>query len=298
MESFDVVTLRVFLAVARHGSIGAAARSEHIAASAASRRISDLEQDLGTVLIKRTPAGASLTAAGRVFSKHCETLLSSYAEVRTDLKRFAEGNAGELRIAAIPRAIDGTLPSFIAGFKRRNPSIHITLQEVYSRQAIRALREDMADLAMVYDSVNMRGFEVVPYKQDPVWIVGHKDHPLFTRFPTNSAVYYRDTFEYEHIAYHDGGVLDDLVAEARRKEKNSPRCALKMLRVNSLMRCVEAGLGLGVVGERDIEAHRKNPHISALPLADHWAHRNLVCVYSKGQAASPVVKRFLEYLLP
>ncbi len=44
MESFDIVTMRVFLAVARLGSIGAAARNEHIAASAASRRISELER--------------------------------------------------------------------------------------------------------------------------------------------------------------------------------------------------------------------------------------------------------------
>lgn len=57
MESFDIVTMRVFLAVARLGSIGAAARNEHIAASAASRRISDLERELGIVLISRTPPG-------------------------------------------------------------------------------------------------------------------------------------------------------------------------------------------------------------------------------------------------
>ena len=53
MQSFDIVTLRVFLAIARAGSIGAAARREHIAASAVSRRISDLEHDLGVTLMRR-----------------------------------------------------------------------------------------------------------------------------------------------------------------------------------------------------------------------------------------------------
>lgn len=297
MESFDVVTLRVFLAVARLGSIGAAARSEHIAASAASRRISDLERDLDTVLIKRMPAGASLTAAGRVFAKHCEELLSSYAGIRADLKRFAEGKAGELRIAAVPRAIDGTLPSFIASFKADNPSIHITLQEVFSRNGVRALRDDLVDLAMVYDSIDTRGLEVVPYKQDPLWIVGHKDHPIFAKFKETEEVSYRDTLEYDHISYHDGGVLDDLVAEARKKEKKSLPFDLKMLRVNSLVRCAEAGLGLGVVGERDLEVHFQNPNIKGLRLTDRWAHRNLVCVSAKGQATSPVVQRFLHHLL-
>jgi len=69
-ESFDVVTLRVFLSVARLGSIGAAARNEHIAASAASRRISDLERNLDSVLLTRTPVGVSLTWAGKTFANH------------------------------------------------------------------------------------------------------------------------------------------------------------------------------------------------------------------------------------
>lgn len=54
MQSFDIVTLRVFLAAARTGNIGAATRNEHIATSAVSRRISDLEHDLGITLIRRS----------------------------------------------------------------------------------------------------------------------------------------------------------------------------------------------------------------------------------------------------
>lgn len=90
------------------------ARNEYIAASAVSRRISDLEHDLGTILITRTPSGASLTSAGNAFDLHCEDLLSKYADVRADLKRFADGESGDFRIAAIPRAVDGTLPFVIS----------------------------------------------------------------------------------------------------------------------------------------------------------------------------------------
>jgi len=297
MQSFDIVTLRVFLAVVRLGSIGAAARSEHIAASAASRRISDLEHDLDTVLITRTPSGASLTSAGKAFSSHCVQLLGAYADIRSDLKRFAEGEAGDLRIAAIPRAIDGTLPSVISQFKRDNPAVRVELQEVFSRQGIRFLREDLADLVIVYDSVDIKGFEVLPYKQDPIWIVGNKDHPFFATHRGNTPVHFGETLGYEHISYHDGGVLDELIAEAMRREGRNPKYNVKLLRVSSLLKCVEAGLGLGVIGERDLRPHFKNKNLKSLPLADDWAYRNLVCVYSKGQVASPTVRRFLEFLI-
>ncbi|MFT5700118.1 MAG: DNA-binding transcriptional LysR family regulator [Desulforhopalus sp.] len=296
MQSFDIVTLRVFLAVARLGSIGAAARCEYIAASAASRRVSDLEHDLDTVLIKRTPAGTSLTSAGKAFAVHCEQLLNKYADVRADLKRFADGEAGDFRIAATPRAVDGTLPSVVARFKKDNPAVRVTMQEIFSRQGIRYLREDLADLAIIYDSVDMKGFEILPYKEDPIWIVGKKDHPLFIDHSDDSTVYFTDTLAYDHISFHEGGVLDELIAEARRKKGRSSKYDIKVLRVNSLLKCVEAGLGLGVIGQRDLQPHLQNSNLKNLRLADSWAARNLVCVFPKGQAASPTVRMFLKYL--
>lgn len=296
MESFDIVTLRVFLAVARLGSIGAAARNEHIAASAASRRISDLERVLDIALISRTPAGTNLTPAGQAFAEHCEQLLHKYAEVRADLKRFAEGKAGELRLAAIPRALAGVLPFIIAQFKKENPEVDVTVREIFSRQGVRFLREDVADMAIIYDSVDTSGFKLHPFKEDQVWIVGHKDHPLFPEHENTVSVLFEKTLKYEHISFHEGGVLDEQVFDARKKHKRRLRHKIRVQRVNSLIRCVEAGLGLGVIGERDLKPHLQKPNLKALRLADDWASRNLVCAYPQGQAASPPLKRFLKYL--
>lgn len=297
MQGFDIVTLRVFLATARLGSIGAAARNEHIAASAVSRRISDLEHDLGTALIHRTPTGTSLTSAGKAFSISCEELLSKYSDIRTNLKRFADGTAGELRIAAIPRAIDGTLPFIIAQFIEDIPEVDVTIQEIYSRQTTQVLREDLADMAFAYDSINLKGFESIPFKKDPVWIVGNKEHRLWKRFKNEESIAYKDTLRYKHISYHDGGVLDDLIAEARRRAGKKLKYSIKLSRVTSLIKCVEAGLGLGIIGERDLEPYRGMDNLKFIPLSDDWAVRQLVCVYPKGQAASPAVETFLKYLL-
>lgn len=296
MQGFDIVTLRVFLATARLGSIGAAARGEHIAASAVSRRISDLEHELDISLIIRKPTGTSLTSAGKAFAVHCEDILGKYSDIRADLKRFASGKAGELRIAAIPRAIDGTLPGIIAQFIEETPDVHVTIQEIFSRQGLNVLREDLADMAFVYDSMDFKGFASIPFKEDPVWIVGKRNHPLFRSYRKNGSVSYKDTLKYEHISYHDGGVLDDLIAEARRKANKKQKFSIKLSRVSSLMKCVEAGLGLGIIGERDLLPHMDNENLEFLPLSNSWAVRRLVCVYPKGQSASPAVKRFMKYL--
>jgi len=294
MQSFDTVTLRVFLATARLGSIGAAARSEHIAISAASRRISDLENDLDTILIARTPAGVRLTPAGEVFAHHCEHLLSKYTEIRADLKRFADGEAGSFRIAVIPWAMTGSLPFIIANFKKTHPAVHVTVQEIFTRDGIRFLREDLADLAIIYDTGELGGFEVMQFKKDPVWVVGSYNHPLFEGHDGKSLIDFEKTLEYEHISLHEGSVLDELIADARRKVGQNPKYNIKLMRFNSLIRCVEAGLGLGIIGEKDLRPYWKEKNFKAALLSDSWASRNLVFAFPKAQAASPLVSSFLK----
>ncbi|MDB5383307.1 MAG: transcriptional regulator, partial [Rhodospirillales bacterium] len=59
----DIITARLFVSVFEEGSIAAAARRESIAASAISKRISELEQRLGQVLLRRHAGGVELTVA-------------------------------------------------------------------------------------------------------------------------------------------------------------------------------------------------------------------------------------------
>ena len=62
---FDLLSLQLFVAVCEEQSIAKAADREHIAASAVSKRISDLEVRLNTPLFHRSSKGLELTAAGR-----------------------------------------------------------------------------------------------------------------------------------------------------------------------------------------------------------------------------------------
>ena len=68
------------------------------------------------------------------------------------------------------------------------------------------------------------------------------------------------------------------------------------MRANSLLKCVESGLGLGVLGQKHMFPVLNERNLKALPLADAWAQRNIVCVFSKAQADSPIVNSFLQYL--
>ncbi|AQH90279.1 LysR family transcriptional regulator [Bordetella pertussis] len=97
---FDLVTLALFVAVARQGSISAGARQSHLAVGAASKRISDLESALGTPLLYRTAAGVELTDAGQACLAHAVRVLQEVEHMAGVLSDFAQGVRGQVRIAA------------------------------------------------------------------------------------------------------------------------------------------------------------------------------------------------------
>jgi len=90
MRDFNLVTIRLFVAVAQLGRFAAAARREHIVASAISYRINELELATGTKLFRRMPRGAELTEAGQVFPDRSQAIL-------TQLRGLEQEGIGFLR---------------------------------------------------------------------------------------------------------------------------------------------------------------------------------------------------------
>ncbi len=91
--------LRYFVAVAEEEHLGRAADRLNVAASAVSRRIQDLEADLGVSLFERLPRGIRLTAAGRDFLGSAREILGLMIASRDRMRRFASGPAGHLILA-------------------------------------------------------------------------------------------------------------------------------------------------------------------------------------------------------
>ena len=92
--------MRAFVRVVDAGSITAAAGQLGLAKSAVSRRISELEQRLGTQLLTRTTRRMSLTDAGRSFYERASAILADVADAEAEVGGAAQELAGRLRLAA------------------------------------------------------------------------------------------------------------------------------------------------------------------------------------------------------
>src|SRR5580658_1250307 len=106
----DLTDMRLFRDVAEAGSITAGAQRSHLALAAASTRIRTLETDLGAPLLVRSRSGVALTPAGRALLGHARAMLAGAERLTEDLRAFAGGLAGEVRLLSNTNAMTEFLP--------------------------------------------------------------------------------------------------------------------------------------------------------------------------------------------
>jgi DNA-binding transcriptional LysR family regulator len=92
--------LEVFILVAESGGFAGAARRLRLTPSAVSRRIAQLEDRVGTLLLARTTRKVELTAAGEAFFQRIRPLRQEIDAATRSLERFSPVPAGQLRISA------------------------------------------------------------------------------------------------------------------------------------------------------------------------------------------------------
>ena len=111
----DVTRLRVLVAVARHGSVTAAAHALNYAQPSVSHHLARLEAETGTKLVQRAGRGIRLTDAGRLLAERAVEVIGRLDAAENELAVFAGLRAGRLRLAAFPSALGTIVPAAAAG---------------------------------------------------------------------------------------------------------------------------------------------------------------------------------------
>jgi DNA-binding transcriptional LysR family regulator len=146
----DVTRLRVLVAVARHGSVTAAAHALNYAQPSVSHHLARLEAETGTKLIQRAGRGIRLTDAGRLLAERATEVIGRLDAAENELAVFAGLRAGRLRLAAFPSALSTIVPAAAAILHDQHPSVDLRLTEAEPPEAIRMLRAGYVDVALVF----------------------------------------------------------------------------------------------------------------------------------------------------
>jgi DNA-binding transcriptional LysR family regulator len=146
----DVTRLRVLVAVARHGSVTAAAHALNYAQPSVSHHLARLEAETGTKLIQRAGRGIRLTDAGRLLAERAVEVIGRLDAAENELVVFAGLRAGRLRLAAFPSALGTIVPTAAAILHDRQPGFDLRLTEAEPPEALRMLRAGYVDVALIF----------------------------------------------------------------------------------------------------------------------------------------------------
>lgn len=291
---YDLVTLKLFLAVVEEGNIAHAAEREHIAASAVSKRISDLEATLGTPLLTRHAKGVSPTAAGTAMVRHARSLFGIIDRMQGELSEYAEGLRGHVSIAVNTSALLLHLPEELATFASAQPRITVGLEQMTSTRVVQTVLDGVADLGLHAVHVDLPpGLESIPYRRDQLVAVLPADNPLAGR----QAVEFRDLLGYDHVVLRDDASLRTLLSEAAQEAKADLRMRMTVTSFDAVMRLVQARLGVAVLPEGCVRPHMASLGIAAVPLTDGWARRDLVITMRDREALTVPARLLLAQLL-
>jgi DNA-binding transcriptional LysR family regulator len=146
----DVTRLRVLVAVARHGSVTAAARALNYAQPSISHHIARLEAETGAQLLQRAGRGVRLTDAGLLLAERAAEIIGRLDAAEAELAAHIGLREGRVRLAAFPSALGTIVPAAAARLEAETPGMDLMLTEAEPPEALRMLRAGYVDVALVF----------------------------------------------------------------------------------------------------------------------------------------------------
>jgi DNA-binding transcriptional LysR family regulator len=140
----------VLVAVARHGSVTAAAHALNYAQPSVSHHLARLEAETGVKLVQRAGRGIRLTDAGRLLAERAVEVIGRLDAAENELAVFSGLRAGRLRLAAFPSALSTIVPAAAAIMHERHPTVDLRLTEAEPPEAVRMLRAGYVDVALIF----------------------------------------------------------------------------------------------------------------------------------------------------
>jgi len=258
----DLRLLGYFVAVAEERHFGRAAARLHMTQPPLSRAIKQLETDLGALLLHRSPAGVTLTAAGTALYDEARSLLEQSERARARVVAAAGTATFTIGILADSAEEPGT--SLAGAFRRRHPAVRVRVREADLSDPTAGLRAGLVDVALTRTPFDRTGISLRVLRADPVGVVLRADDPLAAR----GTLRLRDLDERRWFRFPEG---TDPVWQAYWSGAASAAAFADGPVVRTVRECLQAVMWDGAIGLAPLApltAHALSEGLTTVPLAD------------------------------
>ena len=241
----DLRQLRYFQAVAEELHFGRAAARLAIAQPALSRQIQQLEEELGTPLLRRTQRRVELLPAGALLLERSRAIQQELARTLSDVRRTGTGELGRLALGFIHSSTYGLLPSIVRRFRQLYPAIELELHELPITEQHAALVRGTIDVGLLRVQPAPAELEVVPVMPDPFVLALPADHRLSRR----TRVRLKDLAGEPFVMFSKGesSLFHQRVQAMCEQAGFTPDVVQHATQIHTVVGLVGAGLGVAVV---------------------------------------------------
>lgn len=294
MRDLDIKTLRLLVAVCEHGNMRDAALQENIEPSAISKRIAQLEDEVGTQILIRGRRGAEPTAAGQALLEHARNILFTMGRIESEMELFKGGVRGHVRVAASASAIAESLLDDLAEFMAipEHQDIKVDIEERFSKDIISMVRDGVVSMGVCWKNSEVGDLEHKPYRQDELTLAVSPKH----RLAKLNRVRFEDTLDEEHIGLHPSTAVYSMLQRAASKAGKRMRYRVVVSNFDAAFRVVGAGLGISVVPRQVSEMYVSAGNVRLVQLENEWAKREFSIIHKPLGVLTPAALKLMEFL--
>ena len=308
LHRLDLVSLSLFSLVVRTGSISRGAELAHLAVGAASKRISDLEDAVGTGLFERHSRGVTLTLAGQALNRHAQRILADVDHLAADLSDHAAGIVGVVRLVANTSAVTQFLPADLALFITAHAGIRIELDESDSREAVLAVVDGRAEIGIFAERTPTFGLQTVAYRRDRLVLVVPAGHALAARAlqdclaapvhqTPQAPLMFAEVADLDFVSLPKETSLAQRLAVESAAIGRRLRVRIHVRSFDAMCQMVAAGLGVAVLPGAAVQPHLGSMGLARIELSDPWVERDLLIGVRDLAALARPVRLLLDHLV-
>jgi DNA-binding transcriptional LysR family regulator len=232
--------IEVFVAVARSGSVRAAAERVHMTQPAASMALAELERQLGAPLFDRERGRLRLNARGREMVPMAQEMLQRLEDFQRAGSAAPQRLSGELRVGASNTVGNYRVGELLGGFVAAHPDVALQLRVDNTAAVASAMLDHALDVACVEGPVSHPALQVHPWREDRLVVCARPDHPLAKRRRLRP----------EHFAdapwiLRESGSATRSLTERALEALPPGRTVLELGQVEAIKQAVMAGMGIG-----------------------------------------------------
>jgi DNA-binding transcriptional LysR family regulator len=289
---FDLVDLRLFVAVAEAQSITEGAVRANLALASASARIKGLEEALGVALLTRGRRGVAPTAAGEALLGHARIVLHDVETLSGELAAYARGLKSSVFLLANTVGLSEHLPKALATFLRLHPNVSLAVEERESADIAQAIASGIADLGFAADHTLPDHLERFTFSEDRLMLVAAQRSP----FANRRQIDFQEVVDQDFVGLTNSTALQSHIGKYAARVGARLRFRAQMRDFDAICQLVAHEVGIAIVPEVAARRCARSMPIKLIRIRDSWANRRLAICARSFKALPRSAQQLYEHL--